>query len=131
MRGHRVVWGLLATVLLVAAVYLALDNISVDVRASDLDQTEPAGEVGCVIAPWDAVLNDNDDRPGGEHSREYGDEVAAECFAASTTRFRAAVGLGLLGLVALVLTQRGRPRRVVSDEVEEDDDGDADLYGRR
>ena len=90
-----------AVLLLLVGLFLAFDNTSVDVSASDVNGGGPVGEVGCTIAPWDAALNDNDEGPGGEHSRAFFDEVGAECYAASTARFRAAVGSGVLALVLL------------------------------
>jgi hypothetical protein len=88
-----------ACLLLLLALFLWFDNPTVNVSASDLDGSGPAGEVGCSIAPWDAGLNDNRDGPGGEHSGTYFDEVAADCYPANTTRFNAAVGSGVLALL--------------------------------
>ena len=92
-----------ACLLLVIGLFLWFDNPTVNVSASDdLDGGgSPAGDVGCNIAPWDAGLNKNDDGPGGEHTRPYRDEVAAECYSANTTRFDAAVGSGVLALLLL------------------------------
>lgn len=90
-----------ACALLLVGVFLWFDNPTVDVGASDLGSRGPAGDVGCSIAPWDAGLNGNRDGPGGEHSDSYSDEVAAECYAASTTRFHAALGIGVLAVFVL------------------------------
>ena len=87
--------------LLLVGLFLWFDNPTVNVSASDLGDSGPAGEVGCSIAPWDAGLNDNRDGPGGEHSEAYFNEVAAECYSANTTRFNAAVGSGVLALLML------------------------------
>jgi hypothetical protein len=98
--------------LLLLGLWLLLHNQTVDVSASDTDQTTPAGQVGCVIAPYDAGLFGNDDPPGGEHSRAFADEVAADCYAVNMTRFKAGVasfGLGLVLLVAATVV-RTRPR---------------------
>jgi hypothetical protein len=86
---------------LLVGLFLWFDNPTVSASASDLGESGPAGEVVCSIAPWDAGLNDNRDGPGGEHSEAYFDEVAAECYAASTRRFNAAVGSGVLALLLL------------------------------
>ncbi len=74
------------------------DNPAVDVAASD-EGIEPAGEVPCPIAPWDAALNDNDDGPGGEHTEAFYEEVADECYAENIRRFDVAVVAGVLSLV--------------------------------
>jgi hypothetical protein len=91
-----------AGLLLLLGLWLLLHNQTVDVSASDTDQATPAGQVGCVIAPYDAGLFGNDDPPGGEHPRDFADEVAAECYAVSMTRFKAGVASIGLGLVLLV-----------------------------
>ena len=90
-----------ACLLLLLGLFLWFDNPTVNVSASDIGDSGPAGEVGCSIAPWDAGLNDNRDGPGGEHSGPYSEEVAAECYSANTTRFKAAVGSGALALLML------------------------------
>lgn len=93
-----------ACLLLIVGLLLWFDNPTVNVSASDLGDSGPAGEVGCSIAPWDAGLNDNRDGPGGEHSGPYSDEVAADCYAANKTKFKAAVGSGVLGLLVLSIS---------------------------
>lgn len=97
------------------ALFMAFDNTAVDVRASDLGDEGPAGDVGCVVAPWDAVLNSNSEGPGGEHSQPYFKEVASDCYAANKTRFTTAVASGVVAFLLLavggVLTVR--PRRPV------------------
>ena len=90
-----------AGVLLIVGLLLWFDNPTVDVRASDLGDSGPAGEVGCSIAPWDAGLNDNREGPGGEHSHPFSDEVAADCYAANMTRFHGGVGTGVLAVLLL------------------------------
>ncbi len=96
---------MVACVLLLAGVFLWYDNPTVNVSASDSDfgESGPAGEVGCSIAPYDAGLNDNRDGPGGMHSDAYFNEMAAECYSANTTRYRAAIGSGVLALFMLVV----------------------------
>ncbi|HXH80720.1 hypothetical protein [Nocardioides sp.] len=103
MRSRRVSGACLRVgyLLLLGASFLWFDNVGVDVSASDFGDSGPAGRVGCSIAPWDAGLNDNRDAPGGEHTGAYSNEVAAECYSASSTRFNAAVGSGVLGLLML------------------------------
>lgn len=89
-------------VLLVAGLFLAFNNTTVTVSAADTGVGGGgAREVGCSIAPWDAGVNDNRDRPGGEHSAAYSDEVAAKCYRANSTRYDAAVGSGVLALLLL------------------------------
>lgn len=90
-----------ACVLLIAGLFLWFDNATVNVSAPDLDDSGPAGEVGCSIAPWDAGLNDNRDGPGGEHSIAHSEEVATDCYSANTTRFKAGLGTGALAFVLL------------------------------
>lgn len=90
-----------AGLFLLVGLFLWFDNPTVNVSASDVGRSGPAGEVACSIAPWDAGLNDNRDGPGGEHSEAYFNEVAAECYSANTTRFNAAVGSGVLALLLL------------------------------
>lgn len=90
-----------ACLLLLVGLVLWFNNPTVDVSASDVGGAGPGGEVGCSIAPWDAGLNGNRDGPGGEHSEAYFNEVAAECYAANTASFNAAVGSGVLALLML------------------------------
>lgn len=78
--------------LLMAGCVLMLNNITVDILASDYDTRGPAGAVQCSIAPWDAGANHSDNEPGGEHDAAYAREVGSECYAANIIRFRAAVG---------------------------------------
>lgn len=124
MRPPRLALLLLvgALVAFVAAAVLLLDNVRVDVKASDgTDGQAPGGEVGCTIAPWDAGVNDNDQGPGGEWPREYYEEVGEKCYAASMARYDAGRGTAALGAVLLgagvavavvpVLTRRPRTGR--------------------
>jgi hypothetical protein len=112
-RRTSIACALGACLLLVLGLVLWHDNPTVNVSASDFGDSGPAGEVACSIAPWDAGLNDNLSGPGGEHPGAYIDEVAAECYAANTTRFNAAVGSGVLSLLLLSagLIAAGRSRR--------------------
>lgn len=93
-----------AGLLLLLGLWLFLHNQTVNVSAPDGDRSTPAGEVGCDIAPYDAGLFGNDDPPGGEHPRDFAEEVATECYAANMARFKAGVGSGVLALVLLVGT---------------------------
>jgi hypothetical protein len=90
-----------ACLLFLVALWLAFDNLTVNISATDLGESGPAGKVDCNIAPWDAGLNHNSHGPGGEHSGPYFDEVAAECFSANKVRFDAALGSGVLALLVL------------------------------
>ncbi len=103
-RRYAIVCLVGACLLLIVGLFLLFDNPTVNVSAADLGDDGPAGEVGCSIAPWDAALNDNRDGPGGEHSHPYSDEVAADCYAASTARFKAAVGSDVLALLMLSIS---------------------------
>ena len=102
-----------AWLLSLAGLFLLFGNLTVNVSASDLDGDGPAGEVGCSIAPYDAGFNGNDEGPGGERSKDYFDEVAADCYAANSARFNAAIGAGALALLLLgaaVVTAPRSPR---------------------
>lgn len=55
----------------------------------------------CPIAPYDVGLNGSDNPPGGEHTAAYSEEVAADCYAANATRFRAATAATVAALVLL------------------------------
>lgn len=106
-----------AALLLTVGLSLWFDNPTVNVSASDLGESGPAGEVGCSIAPWDAGLNDNRDGPGGEHSGPFSEEVATECYSANRTRFNAAVSSGVLAVLMLsisVVAATGSARRSAS-----------------
>lgn len=104
MQSRRIPAALLlgAGLSFLVGIVLWFDNPTVDITASDINGLGPAGETECTIAPWDAGLNDNRDGPGGEHTNVYHDEVAAACYTANTTRFRAAVGSGVLAAVLLI-----------------------------
>lgn len=117
-----------ACLLLLGGVLLVLDNPAVTVSASDVEDSGPAGEVVCSIAPWDAGLNDNRDGPGGEHSPTYSREVADQCYAANMTRFDAAVASGVLALITLgaAVAVAVRSRRSSPPEA-----GGADVRARR
>lgn len=103
MQSGRIVRACIlgAGLFLLVGLFLWFDNTTVNVSASDVGHSGPAGEVACSIAPWDAVLNDDRDGPGGEHSKAYFNEVAAECYSANTARFNAAVGSGVFALLLL------------------------------
>ena len=91
-----------AVLLLAVGAWLAVDSPSVEVRAGDRLRG-PDGTVGCVIAPYDTVLNDADASPGGsDRSSEFTVEVREKCTEANRTRFRLAAGAGVVGLGAMV-----------------------------
>lgn len=114
VRGTRpfVAWLLGAGLLLTAMAVLWLDNQSVDIKASDYGTNGPAGAVECVVAPWDAGVNGNDEAPNGEHSGEFASEVAQDCYAVNMRRFDLGVGVGVGGLLLLgVAALTVRPRQ--------------------
>lgn len=90
-----------AFLLLPNGFFLWFDNPTVNIGASDIGESRPAGKVDCSIAGWDAGLNHNRDGPGGEHSGTYFNEVAAECYSANKTRFDAGFAIGILALLTL------------------------------
>lgn len=109
---------MLAFLLLVAGAWLAVDSPSVEIGAAD-ELRGPDGEVGCVIAPYDTVLNDADASPGGsDRSLEFTREVDEKCTNANRSRFYLATGSGVagLGLLAAVAvldwSMRPSPTRI-------------------
>lgn len=100
---------LVAVVLAGVALWLALDNPTI----SDTSR----GEYTC-LAPWDTVLNDADNYPGGEPPRD-GDQIAERCREAGEERFNTAVmvlvGAGVVavaaGVVGVVAHRRDRRLR--------------------
>ena len=97
---------LLAVALAGVALWLALDNPTIS-------QTS-RGDYTC-LAPWDTVLNDASNYPGGEPPPD-GDEIAERCREAGEQRFDTAViflvAAGVLavaaGVVGLVVYRRDR-----------------------
>jgi hypothetical protein len=87
-------WALvaLAAALAVTAIVLAVDN-------PEISGTTRGDSYTC-LAPWDTVLNDADNYPGGEPPTDD-DDIAVRCEAAGRARFGYAVGFGV-GAVVLV-----------------------------
>lgn len=83
--------GLLAAALAVTATWLTFDN-------PDIDGTSRGDDYTC-LAPWDTVLNDADNIPGGELPPDA-EEIGARCREAGQTRFAAA---GVSGSTAAAL----------------------------
>jgi hypothetical protein len=89
-RPPPVALGLLSVLFAVLALWLVLHNPTVD--------SASLGEYTCT-APYDTVLNDADNVPGGEPPPDA-DEVEARCIDSGETRFN----LGLVsGAAAVVL----------------------------
>jgi hypothetical protein len=84
------VLALLAGVLAIAALWLALDN-------PDIDNTSRGNNYTCA-APYDTVLNDADNLPGGEPPADS-DSIAARCVDAGEARFVQSVATGLGAIV--------------------------------
>jgi hypothetical protein len=101
-RRLPVVLGILAAVCAAIGVWLVLDNPTV--------KSTSLGAYTCT-APYDTVLNDPDNVPGGEPPPDA-DEVEARCIAAGETRFTQGLFAGgaavLLAAIAAALAVRGR-----------------------
>jgi hypothetical protein len=85
LRPLIVFLGLLSAVLAVAALWLAQDN-------PDIDNTSRGVQYTCA-APYDTVLNDADNVPGGEPPSDS-DSIASRCIDAGEARFVQAVAAG-------------------------------------
>lgn len=92
VRRLQAVLGLLAAALAVAAIWLVFDN-------PDIDGTSRGDDYTC-LAPWDTVVNDADNIPGGEPPPDA-EEIGARCRDAGQTRLAVA---GVSGLAAVALT---------------------------
>lgn len=95
MNRYRAVPLLLsaATALVGIAVWLTLDNPEIDGASR--------GDTYTCLAPWDTVLNDADNIPGGEPAPD-GEEIGERCRELGHQRFAWAVASGL-SAVALSL----------------------------
>jgi hypothetical protein len=106
-RTVRLLLAVVAAALAITAVWLALDN-------PVIHNTSRADNYSC-LAPWDTVLNDADNIPGGEPAPD-GEEIGARCRDAGHDRFDLAVASGsaamVLGLLTAVVTWRGSRARV-------------------
>lgn len=87
----QAVLGLLAATLAATAIWLAFDN-------PDIDGTSRGDDYTC-LAPWDTVLYDADNMPGGEPPPDA-EEIDARCRDAGDNRF---VVAGMSGAGAVVL----------------------------
>lgn len=101
--------GLLALVgvlLLLVAVWLAVDNPTIDSTSK--------GDAYSCSAPYDTVLNGADNFPGGETPVDA-DNIANRCVEVGENRFWLAIAAGALGScvlsTALFLGMRSRGRR--------------------
>lgn len=98
-----------ACVICVVALWLAVDNPTISGTSR--------GDYPC-LAPWDTVLNDADNYPGGEPPPDD-DEIAARCREAGEQRFHQAVTVGVAaggvaiaaGVVGLLAYRRDRRPR--------------------
>jgi MYXO-CTERM domain-containing protein len=105
VRLHAVL-GLLAAALALTAIWLAFDN-------PDIDGTSRGDDYTC-LAPWDTVLNDADNMPGGEPPPDA-EETGARCRQAGQTRLTVAgvsgsAAVALAGLTAALVWRRSRDR---------------------
>lgn len=87
----QAVLGLLAATLAATAIWLTFDN-------PDIDGTSRGDDYTC-LAPWDTVLNDADNMPGGEPPPDA-EEIGARCRDVGHNRF---VMAGMSGAAAVVL----------------------------
>ena len=99
------VLGLLAVALTVTAIWLAFDN-------PDIDATSRGDDYTC-LAPWDTVVNDADNIPGGEPPPDA-EEIGARCRDAGQTRLAVA---GVSGSAAVALAGLTAARSCVGPEI--------------
>lgn len=98
---------LLAIALAGVALLLAVDNPAISHTAR--------GDKYACLAPWDTVLNDADNYPGGEPPTD-GDQIEQRCRQAGEDRFKTAMVLAAAsgavavtaGVVGLVARRRDR-----------------------
>ena len=106
LRAASAVLPLIAAPLLLAAGWLVFDNPTID------EGRDGAHTYTC-LAPYDTVLNDASNIPGGEPPINA-DSIASKCRKAGRQRFDVAVGLGAAGAGCLaawpVLAALGRWR---------------------
>lgn len=95
-----------AVVLASTAVWLPFDN-------PDIDGTSRGDNYAC-LAPWDTVLNDVDNFPGGEPPPD-GEAIAARCRALGHDRFEMAVASGSAAVVLALLAMGLARRRAWAD----------------
>lgn len=85
LRRATAALGLLTVVLAGVALWLAVDNPTVG---------DTGGDEHSCLAPWDTVLNDANNEPGGEPPSEA-DQIARRCERAGEERFDRAVSVGV------------------------------------
>lgn len=111
LRPAIVLLGLLSALLVIGAFWLALDN-------PNIDNTSRGDQYTCA-APYDTVLNDANNVPGGEPPADS-DGIAARCVDAGEARFSQSVASGVgaivLAVIAVVLAVRARRSTRVSRE---------------
>ncbi|MDN4161098.1 hypothetical protein [Nocardioides abyssi] len=86
----------LAILLAAVAVWFAVANPSINGTL----RGDAYSYSGCS-APYDTVLNDDDNVPGGE-PRVNGADIAARCIAAGEDRFAIAVAAGVVSVLVLL-----------------------------
>ena len=86
--------GLVSVSLAITAIWLVLHNPTIEGTSR--------GDYAC-LAPYDTVLNDADNMPGGEPPPD-GDEIGARCRDAGEARFAQGVGVGGGAAVLAALT---------------------------
>ncbi|MGL5866743.1 MAG: hypothetical protein ACRCYX_12905 [Dermatophilaceae bacterium] len=104
-RFSRTLLALVAGVLAVVAIWLLLDN-------PEIDDTSRGDGYSCA-APYDTVLNDADNWPGGEGAPD-GNEIAARCIDAGRLRFTqsavAGAAAALAAVTGVLIARRPAPR---------------------
>lgn len=113
LRRLAIVGWLLAAATLtlgVTALWLATDNPEI--------RHTSRGDLYPCLAPWDTVVNDADNRPGGEPAPDE-DDINARCRAAGEDRFDQAeafaIAAGVAAVAAIGVTYaRGRRDRRLS-----------------
>ena len=104
LRRVIVLLGLLSAVLAVTALWLTLDT-------PDIDDTSRGAQYTCA-APYDTVLKDADNVPGGEPPADS-DSIAARCVDAGEARFvqGVAAGVGAVVIAGMAAGLAVRARR--------------------
>ena len=111
---RNVMWHRTARTLLVsAAVVLASMSIWLPFDNPEIDGTSRGDHYTC-LAPWDTVLNDADNFPGGEPPAD-GEEIATRCRALGHDRFDLAVASGSAAAILVFLSTAFARRRSRAD----------------
>lgn len=93
---------LVAAVLAATSLWLAFDNPEIDSTSK--------GEGYPCLAPWDTVLNDADNVPGGEPPPDA-EQIGSRCREAGSNRFDLAVATGSVAAVMAVIAVAASVRR--------------------